>query len=192
MYEKNFWEKYEFLHERFKKQINHISNLNEIFKKFQNNCFEFNKNLSNILSKNYVLFEEQNSCQNDALKMIINNLKLFSEEIFKFGNFVKSNLIENFLFDNYIKEEKEKFNEIKKILKNYNEFKNLVEKNKKIFENSTKNAENIIISTIKMKVSDLLGKNENLKKMENQMKEMCENTKNHENKYIQSVNDANI
>jgi hypothetical protein len=49
MYEKNFWEKYEFLHERFKKQINHISNLNEIFKKFKNNCFEFNKNLSNIL-----------------------------------------------------------------------------------------------------------------------------------------------
>ena len=190
-YEKNFWEKYDFLHERFKKQISHSSNLVEILKKFQSNCFEFNKNLSNILSKNYVLFEEQNSCQNNALKIFINDLKLFSEEIFNFGNFIKSNLIENLLFDNFIKEEKEKFNEIKKIHKNYNDCKNLVEKNKKIFDNSTKNTENIIISTIKLKVSDLLGKNENLKKMENQMKEICENTKNHENKYIQSINEAN-
>jgi hypothetical protein len=83
-YEKNFWEKYEFLHERFKKQTNHISNFVDILKKFQNNCFEFNKNLTNVLSKNYVFFEEQNSTQNEALKMLINNLKFFSEEIRKF------------------------------------------------------------------------------------------------------------
>ena len=190
-YEKNFWEKYEFLHERFKKQINHISNLFEILKKFQNNCFEFNKNLTNILSKNYVFFEEQNSTQNEALKMFINNLKFFSEEIFKLGNFFKSNLIENLLFDNYIKEEKEKFNEIKKNYKNYNDMKILVEKNKKIFDNSSKNAENNIISTLKLKHSDVMGKNENLKKVENQMKEICETSKNHESKYIQSINDAN-
>ena len=190
-YEKNFWEKYEFLHERFKKQINHISNLFEILKKFQNNCFEFNKNLTYILSKNYVFFEEQNSTQNEALKMFINNLKFFSEEIFKLGNFFKSNLIENLLFDNYMKEEKEKFNEIKKIYKNYNEMKILVEKNKKIFENSSKNAENNIISTLKLKHSDVMGKNENLKKVENQMKEICETSKNHESKYIQSIYDAN-
>ena len=190
-YEKNFWEKYEFLHERFKKQTNHISNFVDILKKFQNNCFEFNKNLTNILSKNYVFFEEQNSTQNEALKMLINNLKFFSEEIFKLGNFFKSNLIENLLFDNLIKEEKEKFNEIKKIYKNYNDIKILVEKNKKIFENSSKNAENNIITTLKLKLSDVIGKNDNLKKMENQTKEICESSKNHESKYIQSINDAN-
>ena len=190
-YEKNFWEKYEFLHERFKKQTNHISNLVEILKKFQNNCFEFNKNLTNVLSKNYVLFEEQNSTQNEALKMFTDNLKFFTEEIFKLGNFFKSNLIDNLLFDSFIKEEKEKFNEIKKNYKNYNDMKILVEKNKKIFENSSKNAENNIISTLKLKHSDVMGKNENLKKVENQMKEICETSKNHENKYIQSIYDAN-
>ena len=190
-YEKNFWEKYEFLHEGFKKQTNHISNFVDILKKFQNNCFEFNKNLTNVLSKNYVFFEEQNSTQNEALKMLINSLKFFSEEIFKLGNFFKSNLIENLLFDNYIKEEKEKFNEIKKNYKNYNDMKILVEKNKKIFENSSKNAENNIISTLKLKHSDVMGKNENLKKVENQMKEICETSKNHESKYIQSIYDAN-
>jgi hypothetical protein len=36
-----------------------------------------------------------------------------------------------------------------------------------------------------------MGKNENLKKVENQMKEICETSKNHESKYIQSIYDAN-
>ena len=66
----NCWDKYEDFHKRFITKNNNMENIIEIFSKLQISLRDFSKAINNVIIKDYLLFPEQNSTQNDALEFI--------------------------------------------------------------------------------------------------------------------------
>ena len=78
-FEDNLWDKYEGLHERYRRQYNYLSNLKTVFTKYKSACIDFSKTTINIVKSKYQLFEETNSTQNNALQRLIDNISKQSE-----------------------------------------------------------------------------------------------------------------
>ena len=61
LYEGNLWGKIDYLHERYQREHNHISNFLSMMAQYQNACLDFSKQITNILNKNYILSESNTS-----------------------------------------------------------------------------------------------------------------------------------
>ena len=75
---KIFWEHYEDLHQRYKKKCDYFENAIDIFSRLLNSLKFHQKVLNTIVSKNYILYPDENSTQAKALNSI---KKLFEFEL---------------------------------------------------------------------------------------------------------------
>ena len=192
-FEDHLWNRFDALHERYIRQYNYLSNLKTLFTKYKSGCMDFSKSNLNIVKSKFQL-EESNNTQNDALLALISNI-LKQGEAFEFFEKAMPNYIFQKLdaiLDPIYYEEKEKYNNLKKALKNYNSAKNSVEKAKRVFYSSASAAENQLRAVIKTKEIDVSQANmETLNKLENKKNDLMNEAKNYENKYVSEIQNAN-
>ena len=193
-YEEHLWNRFDQLHERYRRQYNNLSNLKTIFNKYKSNCNDFSKLNNNIIKSKYQLSDDNKTTQYEAYQSFLHNI-LIQSEAFDFLEKSIPNLIIkklDSLLDPIYYEEKEKYNILKKSLNNYNSAKISVEKAKKNFYNSASAAENQLRAVIKTKEIDVTQANmETLNKLEQKKNDLINEAKNYENKYILEIENAN-
>ena len=193
-YEENLWNRFEQLHERYRRQYNYLTNLKTIFNKYKSNCSDFAKSNNNIIKTKYQLSDDNKTTQYEAYQSLLLNILKQSEAFDDLEKSIPNYIIKKLdsLLDPIYYEEKEKYNILKKTLNNYNSAKNSVEKAKKIFYNSASAAENQIRAVIKSKEIDVTQANiETLNKLEQKKNDLINEAKNYENKYILEIQNAN-
>ena len=191
-YEEKLWNHIDFLHQKSKRQQISFNYLMDILNKFQDACFEFSKNIQNILIKSHEIIENHSTTMYDTSEKFISFIEDFSKEFKEAQNNIKVQIL-----DQILKKTNEEFNKEKDLYNSYNKFriqfnnsKLAMEKNQKTYENSMKLCENIIINGKKM---DLLlytkeeEKIKNNKNINNSIKE----AKHAEEKYITSIENLN-
>ena len=194
-YEDHLWNRFEALHERYRRQYNYLSNLKTIFTKYRSGISDFSKSNLNIVKAKYQL-EETNNSQNDALLSLVSNISKQGEAFDYFEKAIPGYIIQKLdsILDPVYYEEKDKYkyNNLKKAYNNYIYAQNSVEKAKKTFYNSASAAENQLRVVIKTKEIDVSQANiETLNKLESKKNDLINEAKNYENKYISEIQNAN-
>ena len=192
-YEDHLWNRFEALHERYRRQYNYLSNLKTIFTKYRSGISDFSKSNLNIVKAKYQL-EETNNSQNDALLSLVSNISKQGEAFDYFEKAIPGYIIQKLdsILDPVYYEEKDKYNNLKKAYNNYIYAQNSVEKAKKTFYNSASAAENQLRVVIKTKEIDVSQANiETLNKLESKKNDLINEAKNYENKYILEIQNAN-
>ena len=192
-YEDHLWNRFEALHERYRRQYNYLSNLKTIFTKYRAGISDFSKSNLNIVKAKYQL-EETNNSQNDALLSLVSNISKQGEAFDYFEKAIPGYIIQKLdsILDPVYYEEKDKYNNLKKAYNNYIYAQNSVEKAKKTFYNSASAAENQLRVVIKTKEIDVSQANiETLNKLESKKNDLINEAKNYENKYILEIQNAN-
>ena len=192
-YEEHLWNRFEALHERYRRQYNYLSNLKTIFTKYRAGISDFSKSNLNIVKAKYQL-EETNNSQNDALLSLVSNISKQGEAFDYFEKAMPGYIIQKLdsILDPVYYEEKDKYNNLKKAYSNYIYAQNSVEKAKKTFYNSASAAENQLRVVIKTKEIDVSQANiETLNKLESKKNDLINEAKNYENKYILEIQNAN-
>ena len=192
-YEEHLWNRFEALHERYRRQYNYLSNLKTIFTKYRAGISDFSKSNLNIVKAKYQL-EESNNSQNDALLSLVSNISKQGEAFDYFEKAIPGYIIQKLdsILDPVYYEEKDKYNNLKKAYSNYIYAQNSVEKAKKTFYNSASAAENQLRVVIKTKEIDVSQANiETLNKLESKKNDLINEAKNYENKYILEIQNAN-
>ncbi len=193
-YEEHLWNRFDQLHERYRRQYNYLSNLKTIFNKYKSNCSDFAKSNSNIIKSKYQLSDDNKTTQYEAYQSLLLNLAKQSEAFDELEKSIPNYIIKKLdsLLDPIYYEEKEKYNILKKTLSNYNSAKNSVEKAKKIFYNSASASENQLRAVIKSKEIDVAQANiETLKKLEQKKNDLINEARNYENRYKLEIQNAN-
>ena len=195
-YSEKFWNKYEFLHEHFKKQYTYSTNFIEILKNLQNAYFNFSKILYNILSKNLPLFDKEKKKENSlnkTLQKFINNLTIQCNESSELADFIKIKLIEplNKEIEEQFNKEKNYYNELKKNINLLNSYKNNLNESKMKYYKQTKIAEDLTISTNKIKLENMILDKEDFQKNEEHYKKNLQIAKQFEDDYIKILNETN-
>ncbi len=192
-YEEHLWNRFEALHERYRRQYNYLSNLKTIFTKYRSGISDFSKSNLNIVKAKYQL-EESNNSQNDALLSLVSNISKQGEAFDYFEKAMPGYIIQKLdsILDPVYYEEKDKYNNLKKAYNNYIYAQNSVEKAKKTFYNSASAAENQLRVVIKTKEIDVSQANiETLNRLESKKNDLINEAKNYENKYISEIQNAN-
>ncbi len=192
-YEEHLWNRFEALHERYRRQYNYLSNLKTIFTKYRSGISDFSKSNLNIVKAKYQL-EESNNSQNDALLSLVSNISKQGEAFDYFEKAMPGYIIQKLdsILDPVYYEEKDKYNNLKKAYNNYIYAQNSVEKAKKTFYNSASAAENQLRAVVKTKEIDVSQANmETLNKLENKKNDLMNEAKNYENKYVSEIQNAN-
>ena len=192
---KIFWEHYEDLHQRYKKKCDYFENAIDIFSRLLNSLKFHQKVLNTIVSKNYILYPDENSTQAKALNSI---KKLFEFELSQIDLDVevyKNNLTEQFrkLRDNHFSIEKENYAQLTKTLSKYNDTKLQLEKYKNKYYQSMKLAESSLRTAKTMKIKSVVTAKENqatLKKLEDKAKEVLMEAKKYSDKYANTLKEA--
>ena len=195
-YSEKFWNKFDFLHKRFKEQYTYTTNFLEILKKLQSAFYNFSKILYNILSKDLPLFDkekEKENSLNKTLQKFINNLTIQCNESSEISDYIKLKLIEPLdkeIEDQYIKE-KNYYNELKKSLNSLNSYKNNLNETKIKFYKQAKIAEDLTFSTNKIKLENMILDKEDFQKNEEHYKKNLIIAKQFEDDYIKILNETN-
>ena len=66
----NFWDKCEDLHKRFLLKNTYMGNILELFSKLQIALRDFSKTINNVVIKDYPLFPEKLTTQNEAIEYL--------------------------------------------------------------------------------------------------------------------------
>jgi hypothetical protein len=192
---KIFWEHYEDLHQRYKKKCDYFENAIDIFSRILNSLKSHQKVLNTIVSKNYILYPDENSTQAKALNSI---KKLFEFELSQIDldiEVYKNNLTEQFrkLRDNHFSIEKENYAQLTKTLSRYNDAKLQLEKYKNKYNQSMKLAESSLRTAKTMKIKSVVSAKENqitLKKLEDKAKDILMEAKKYSDKYSNTLKEA--
>ena len=192
---KIFWEHYEDLHQRYKKKCDYFENAIDIFSRILNSLKSHQKVLNTIVSKNYILYPDENSTQAKALNSI---KKLFEFELSQIDldlEVYKNNLTEQFrkLRDNHFSIEKENYSQLTKALSRYNDAKLQLEKYKNKYNQSMKLAESSLRTAKTMKIKSVVSAKENqitLKKLEDKAKDILMEAKKYSDKYSNTLKEA--
>jgi hypothetical protein len=192
---KIFWEHYEDLHQRYKKKCDYFENAIDIFSRILNSLKSHQKVLNTIVSKNYILYPDENSTQAKALNSI---KKLFEFELSQIDldiEVYKNNLTEQFrkLRDNHFSIEKENYSQLTKTLSRYNDAKLQLEKYKNKYNQSMKLAESSLRTAKTMKIKSVVSAKENqitLKKLEDKAKDILMEAKKYSDKYSNTLKEA--
>ena len=191
LYEENLWNKIEYLHERYHREHNHISNFLDMMTKYQNACLEFSKQITNILNKNYILSESNTSSLYKSMENFYKCLLMHSQAFKETFESIKINLapVTKSIYDSFQKE-KEMYNSYLKTRTVYNNSKAYLDKIKKEFNQKSKDCENLVYNAKKAKLFSTATPDQIIK-LENKASESLANTTVFEDKYIQTLTEAN-
>ena len=191
LYEENLWGKIDYLHERYNREHNHISNFLDMMSKYQLACFEFSKQITNILNKNYILSESNTSTLYRSMQNYYKVLLIHSNAFKETFESIKINLmpVTKSISDSFQKE-KEMYNSYVKTRTIYINNKTNLEKIKKEFNQKSKDCETLVYNAKKAKIFSTATP-EQINKMENKASENLANTALFEDKYVQALNEAN-
>ena len=194
-FEKSLWNKYEFLHKRYKTKLECFDNTIEIFNKVLSSLKDQQKAINTIISKNYSLYPGTDSSQSNALNLIKKELDLNLRQIISRIDLYKRT-IEQFKRNKEESKlrEKDAYNQFMKVLTRYNDSRVTLEKNKSKYYQSIKAAEMSLKSSKSMKVKNIDNSHENLatiQKLEDKSKELLNEAKKNYDKYIASLKEAN-
>ena len=194
-FEKSLWNKYEFLHKRYKTKLECFDNTIEIFNKVLSSLKDQQKAINTIISKNYSLYPGTDSTQSNALNLIKKELDLNLRQIISRIDLYKRT-IEQFKRNKEESKlrEKDAYNQFMKVLTRYNDSRVTLEKNKSKYYQSIKAAEMSLKSSKSMKVKNIDNSHENLatiQKFEDKSKELLNEAKKNYDKYIASLKEAN-
>ena len=164
-FEKNMWNKYEFLHKRYKKKIESFENTIEIFSRLLSSLKDHQKVIEfNQLQSNLELLK----------KILIDQFKKHKDEA-KVA-------------------EKDTYNQLLKTLSRYTDSKTILEKNKTKYHQSVKVAELALKNSKAMKVKNIDNSSESqttIQKLEDKAKELSIEAKKNYDKYVASLTEAN-
>ncbi len=191
LYEENLWGKIDYLHERYNREHNHISNFLDMMSKYQLACFEFSKQITNILNKNYILSESNTSTLYRSMQNYYKVLLIHSNAFKETFESIKINLmpVTKSISDSFQKE-KEMYNSYVKTRTIYINNKTNLEKIKKEFNQKSKDCETLVYNAKKAKIFSTATP-EQINKMENKASENLANTALFEDKYVQALNEVN-
>ena len=195
----NCWDKYEEFHKRFITKNNNMENILEIFTKLQISLRDFSKAINNVIMKDYLLFPEQNSSQNDALEFIKYILTIQTTQFNVAIDLLKNKILVPLRQkkEENLKKEKELFLELKKLNIKYNESLINLQKSKEKYYQSANIAE---MSTKSAKETSLLKLNNNIDKKQQNLFNLLEQkslealieAKKNDEKYNELLKEANI
>ena len=194
-FEKALWNKYEFLHKRYKSKLECFDNTIEIFTKVLNSLKDQHKLLSILVSKNYSLYPGSDSSQSIAINLIKKELNINLAQVTSSMDLFKRTM------DQFKKtkeeskaKEKDAYNQFIKIITKYNDSKVILEKNKSKYYQSIKAAEMSLKSSKSMKVKNIDNSHDSLvtiQKLEDKSKELLNESRKNYDKYIASLKEAN-
>ena len=191
LYEENLWGKIDYLHERYQREHNHISNFLDMMGKYQNACFNFSKEINNILSKNYILSESNTSSLHKSMQNFYKCLLTHSQAFKETFDSIKINIlpVTKSISESYQKE-KEMYNSYSKIRSTYNNNRANLEKTQKDFNLKCKECETLVYNAKKARIYKT-APSDQISKMENKATEHLTNTALFEDKYIQLLKETN-
>jgi hypothetical protein len=194
-FEKSLWNKYEFLHKRYKTKLDCFDNTIDIFNKILSSLKDQQKALNTVITKNYSLYPGSDSSQSTALNLIKKELDINLRQITSSMDLYKRT-IEQFKRNKEESKVKEKdaYNHFIKVLTKYNDSRVILEKNKSKYYQSIKAAEMSLKSSKSMKVKNIDNSHESLvtiQKLEDKSKELLNEAKKNYDKYIASLKEAN-
>ena len=191
LYEENLWNKIDYLHERYHREHNHISNFLDMMTKYQNACLEFSKQITNILNKNYILSESNTSSLYKSMENFYKLLLMHSQAFKETFESIKINLspVTKSISDSFQKE-KEMYNSYLKTKTLYGNSKLFLDKIKKEFNQKSKECEYLVYNAKKAKLFST-ATHDQIIKLENKASESLASTTLFEDKYIQALTEAN-
>ena len=190
------WNKVEPVHKRFKRKYEYFDNVIEIFNRILSSLKDYQKVINGILSKNYILFPEQDLTEGIALNSIKKILELEFNQLGLNIELLKKNLTENFRKQKEERRihEKDTYAQFLKVLSRYNDSKAVMEKNKNKYHQSLKVAEASLRTSKSMKIKNINNSQEmqlTIQKLEDKAKELLIEAKKNLDKYSISIRDAN-
>ena len=195
-FEQSLWNKYEPLHKRYKRKYEYFDNCIDIFSRILSSLKDYQKVINNLISKNYILFPEQDFTQSNAINFL---KKILEFEFSQIGLDIE--LLKKTMIDQFRKQkeesriqEKEAHAQFLKILSKYNDSKVTMEKQKNKYHNSAKLAEQSLRTSKTMKIRNVNNSPEvqlTIQKLEDKAKELLVEAKKNLDKYSISVKDAN-
>ena len=191
LYETNLWGKIDYLHERYQREHNHISNFLDMISKFQIACADFSKAILSILNKNYILSESNTSTIYQSMENFYKTLLIHSESFKETSESIKINTLPlmKSISDSFQKE-KELYNTYIKSRTAYINSKNNLKRIQKEFASKARECESKVYDAKRASLyKDLLP--EQIAKLEQQASESLANTALCEDKYIQILNETN-
>lgn len=195
-FEQSLWNKYEPLHKRYKRKYEYFDNCIDIFSRILSSLKDYQKVINNLISKNYILFPEQDFTQSNAINFL---KKILEFEFSQIG--LNIELLKKTMIDQFRKQkeesriqEKEAHAQFLKILSKYNDSKVTMEKQKNKYHNSAKLAEQSLRTSKTMKIRNVNNSPEvqlTIQKLEDKAKELLVEAKKNLDKYSIVVKDAN-
>ena len=190
------WNKYQVLHKRYKRKCEYFDNAIDIFTRLSSSLKDHQKVVNYILSKNYILFPEQDFTQANALNSIKKLLELEFSQININLELIKKNLIDQFKKHKEDSRliEKDAYAQLLKYLAKYNDSKTLMEKYKNKYHQAVKVAESSLRTSKTMKVKNVDNSQESyltIQKLEDKAKELLLEAKKYYDKYSNSVKEVN-
>ena len=195
-FEKCLWNKYDYLHKRYKTKIECFENNIDIFTRLMSILKDFQKVLNTIISKNYSLFPGSDYSQSTAINMIKRGVELEFNQLTSSLDLLKKNLIEQFKRhkEEVKAKEKDAYNQFIKVINKYIDSRTTLEKNKNKYHQSVKVAELALKNSKSMKVKNIDNSQDSkvtIQKLEDKAKELLNEAKKNYDKYIACLKDAN-
>ena len=195
-FEKCLWNKYDYLHKRYKTKIECFENNIDIFNRLMSILKDFHKVLNTIISKNYLLFPGSDYSQSTAINMIKKGVELEFNQLTSTLDLLKKNLIEQFKRhkDEVKAKEKDAYNQFIKVINKYVDSRTVLEKNKNKYHQSVKVAELALKNSKSMKVKNIDNSQESkvtIQKLEDKARELLNEAKKNYDKYLISLKDTN-
>ena len=181
-FEKCLWNKYDYLHKRYKTKIECFENNIDIFNRLMSTLKDFHKVLNTIISKNYLLFPGSDYSQSIAINMIKKGVELEFNQLTSTLDLLKKNLIEQFKRhkDEVKAKEKDAYNQFIKVINKYIDSRTVLEKNKNKYHQSVKVAELALKNSKSMKVKNIDNSQESkvtIQKLEDKARELLNEAK---------------
>ena len=191
LYENNLWGKIDYLHDRYNREYNHISNFLDMMTKFHNACFEFSKTITNVLNKNYILSESNTSTIYKSMENYYKCLSIHATTFKETFESIKINILSvTKSLTESMQKEKDLYSSYSKIRTTYNNNKSSLDKIEKEFNQRGKECENLVYIAKRAKLF-ATAPHDQIVKMEAKATENLANTALFEDKYFQIVNEAN-
>ena len=191
-YEEELIGKGSLLHERFKKKHLFIKNFIEIITNFETGCQAFIKSMTLISNKNYQLLEDKDTSVYSAIQNLINLINVQIKEYSDLYNNIKINILEQTekLLEELNHNEKELFTAYAKSLNQYNNAMTTLDKSNKEYDLGLKSCERDISRILKLNENPALS-NAEKEKNNIKLKNIINNSRFLENKYVFSIDEAN-
>ena len=195
-FEKCLWNKYDYLHKRYKTKIECFENNIDIFTRLMSIIKDFQKVLNTIISKNYSLFPGSDYSQSTAINMIKKGVELEFNQLTSSLDLLKKNIVEQFKRqkEEVKVKEKDAYNQFIKVINKYIDSRTTLEKNKNKYHQSVKVAELALKNSKSMKVKNIDNSQDSkvtIQKLEDKAKELLNESKKNYDKYLLSLKDTN-